>query len=375
MTLVLALNAGSSTLKYTLYRCDEAGEHELGAATLRAPGSYADALSELLQLLPANLGEPITLVGHRLVHGGELTDPVLVDVNVLGRLRQLAPLAPLHLPPALELLQAALERLPRARHVACFDTAFHRDLPEVARRFALSDALYESGIRRYGFHGLSYQYVLSALGSPLPSRLIVAHLGGGASVAAIRDGRCVDTSMGFTPTGGIPMGTRSGDLDPGILLHLLRERGWSAEQLEQLLNHESGLLGVGGSAQMSDLLAREASGDARARAAIQLFCYALKKQIGAYAAALGGLDCVVFTGGIGEHAPRVRELSCAGLGFLGIRLDTEKNAQNAASISASDASCMVRVLATNEDLMICRSALAAARAEPASAAGASHVHS
>jgi acetate kinase len=360
MTVVLALNAGSSTLKYTLYRCDDAGEHELGAATLSAPGNPAAALSELLQRLPADLGEPITLVGHRLVHGGDLTDPVLVDAKLLARLKQLTPLAPLHLPPALDLLEAALERLPQAHHVACFDTAFHRDLPEVARRFPLNEALYQSGIRRYGFHGLSYQYVLSALGAPPPSRLIVAHLGGGASVAAIRDGRCIDTSMGFTPTGGIPMGTRSGDLDPGVLLHLLRERGWSAEQLEQLLNHESGLLGMGGSAQMSELLARDAGGDARARTAIELFCYALKKQIGAYAAALGGLDCLVFTGGIGEHAPRVRKLCCAGLEFLGIRLDATKNAQADTVISAGDAACLVRVLATNEDLMLCRGALAAA---------------
>ncbi|HVY28935.1 MAG TPA: acetate/propionate family kinase [Polyangiaceae bacterium] len=360
--VVLALNAGSSTLKYALYRCENGAEHELTSATLPMHGSASAAvLDALLARLPAPEMATITRVGHRLVHGGEHTAPLAVDRATLARLHALAPLAPLHLPPALELLEAALQRLPAALHVACFDTAFHRDLPEVARRLSLPLELHERGIRRYGFHGLSYQYVLSVLGEPAPARLVIAHLGSGASLAAVLRGRCIDTSMGFTPSGGIPMGTRSGDLDPGVLLYLQRTQGWSREQLEQLVDHEAGLLGVGGSADMQDLLAREAAGDARAKLAVAWFAYALKKQIGAYVAALGGLDCLVFTGGIGEHAARVRELCCNNLAVLGIELDAEQNASNAPLIGRPGAACQVRVIATDEDRMICRATLALAR--------------
>lgn len=362
--LVLALNAGSSTLKYAVYRCNAGEPLELASATVKTRGGASTtALDEALGRIAHVTSDAITLVGHRLVHGGnELTAPVAIEPALLPRLHALEPLAPLHLPPALRLLEAALQRLPRALHVACFDTAFHRDLPEVARRLPLPDALYRDGIRRYGFHGLSYEYALSALGSPLPARLIIAHLGSGASLAAVLDGRCIDTSMGLTPTGGVPMGTRTGDLDPGVIVHLLRERRLSPDQLEHLVNHESGLLGVGGSADMVELLAREASGDARARAAIELFSYSLKKQIGAYAAALGGLDCLVFTGGIGEHAARIRELTCSNLSVLGIELDAARNAENAPLIQAEGSRCQVRVLATNEDLVLCRAALEVARA-------------
>jgi len=250
---ILALNAGSSTLKYSVYSLDEGNEKELAAATIKTADQTPASVLEraLSELGSAGLVEP-SLVGHRVVHGGSLfTEPVRVDAGVLERLDGLVALAPLHLPPALATLRAALARWPHALQVACFDTAFHESLPDVARRFALPSPLYERGIRRYGFHGLSYQYVLSALGSPAPSRLIVAHLGSGASLCAIKHGRSIDTSMGLTPCGGIPMGTRSGDLDPGVLLHLLKENHGSAEQLEQLLNHESGLKGLAGSADMS----------------------------------------------------------------------------------------------------------------------------
>lgn len=360
--IVLALNAGSSTLKYALYRCEKGVEHELASATVPTHGSAsARALDAVLARLPTAETAAISRVGHRLVHGGEHSEPVVVDAPVLARLHALEPLAPLHLPPALQLLEAALARLPGALHVACFDTAFHRDLPEVARRLPLPLELHERGIRRYGFHGLSYQYVLSALGSPVPARLVIAHLGSGASLAAVLHGRCIDTSMGFTPSGGIPMGTRTGDLDPGVLLHLQRSQGFTLEQLEHLVNHEAGLLGVGGSPDMQQLLAREAEGDARARLAVEWFAYSLKKQIGAYVAALGGLDCLVFTGGIGEHAARVRELCCDSLGILGIALDSERNARGAPLISREGAACQVRVVATDEDRMICRATLALAR--------------
>ena len=359
---VLALNAGSSTLKYALYDAGEGAEQELTSATLPSHGAASAAvLDDVLARLEAFAPSPIALVGHRLVHGGEMTAPLVVDATTLTRLHALEPLAPLHLPPALRLLEAALERLPHALHVACFDTAFHRDLPDVARRLPLPLELDQSGIRRYGFHGLSYEYVLSKLGTPPPARVVMLHLGSGASAAALRDGRCIDTSMGFTPTGGIPMGSRTGDLDPGVLLHLLRTRKLDANQLEHLVNHESGLLGVGGSADMQQLLSRETAGDERARLALVGFGYALKKQIGAYVAALGGLDCLVFTGGIGEHAARVRELACQGLGALGIELDAELNARSAALISPPGAACQVRVIATDEDRMICRAALGVAR--------------
>jgi acetate kinase len=358
--IVLALNAGSSTLKYALYRSEGGVEQELASATVPTHGSAsAAALDAVLAGLPP--AGPITRVGHRLVHGGELTEPVAVDKAMLARLHELEPLAPLHLPPALQLLEAALQRLPTALHVACFDTAFHRDLPELARRLPLPLELHERGIRRYGFHGLSYQYVLSQLETPAPARLIIAHLGSGASLAAVRDGRCIDTSMGFTPAGGIPMGTRTGDLDPGVLLYLQRAQGLTREQLEHLVNQEAGLLGVGGSADMQELLAREATGDARASLAVAWFAYALKKQIGGYVAALGGLDCLVFTGGIGEHAARVRELACSNLHALGIELDAERNRQGAELVSSAGATCQVRVIRTDEDRMICRATLSLPR--------------
>jgi acetate kinase len=254
------------------------------------------------------------------------------------------------------LLRKALQRLPNVPHVACFDTAFHHDLPEVARRFALPSALYERGIHRYGFHGLSCEYVLSVLGSPPPRRLIVAHLGSGASLTAILDGRSIDTSMGLTPAGGIAMGTRSGDLDPGILLHLLREQPGSLDELVHLVNHESGLKGVTGEASMTKLLARSERGDALARAGIELFAYGVKKQLGAYIAALGGLDCLVFTAGIGEHAPLVRSLALDGLSWLGLELDTDANRKNASVISRSSSRVVICVLPTNEDLVIARAA-------------------
>jgi acetate kinase len=355
---VLALNAGSSTLKYTLYRGDEHGQTRLFAETLKAGNAgHLALLDAALEQARQRFGEEPSLVGHRIVHGGAtFTKPVRVDDGVLQKLTELTALAPLHLPPALDLVRGARARCPAALHVACFDTAFHQTLPEVARRFALPTALYERGIRRYGFHGLSYEYVVSTFGPHLPARLIVAHLGNGASMSAIRDGRSIDTSMGFTPAGGLPMGTRSGDLDPGVLIHLLRETGGTASDLEQLVNHQSGLLGVGGSSDMAELVARARAGDAKAEAAIELFAYAVRKQIGAYTAVLGGLDCLVFTGGIGEHAPRVRELSCQGLASFGIELDAGRNAANADLISLDFAPCQVRVIPTDEDLVIARAA-------------------
>lgn len=356
---VLALNAGSSTFKLSLFEIDSgqapAGERELLAETLPL-GDAAAAFDAALGRARERLGSLPGVIGHRLVHGGSrFESPVVVDSTVLSVLDGLVSLAPLHLPPALALLRLALERCPEALHVACFDTAFHRNLPDVARHFALPEELRARGIVRYGFHGLSYSYVLSALGQPAPRRLVVLHLGSGASAAAIADGRSIDTSMGYTPAGGFPMGTRPGDLDPGILLQLARE-GYAPERLEQLIYRESGLRGLTGTPDMREILERVEHGDAAARRGLEHFCYALKKQVGAYAAALGGLDCLVFTGGIGEHAAPVRELCCQGLGYLGIELDSELNAQNARDVATSASRVRVLVIKTDEDRVIARSA-------------------
>jgi acetate kinase len=238
--------------------------------------------------------------------------------------------------------------------VACFDTAFHRRMPEVAQRFPLDRQLWSDGVRRYGFHGLSYEYIVATLGEAARGRLIIAHLGNGASLAAVKDGMPVDTTMGFTPTGGLMMGTRSGDLDPGVLIHLMRERKYDWCQVDELVNSKAGLLGVSGiSPDMKSLMERRAT-EPSASEAVELFCYLLRKHIGAMAAALGGVDTLVFTGGIGERAAAVREEVCAELRYLGIRLDTTQNASNAAIISTPDATCTVRVMPTNEDLMIAR---------------------
>lgn len=354
---VLALNAGSSTLKYSLYHMDGRREGEVLSGCVKTQDNLDEALSGVLSRVVAEEGRQPDVIGHRVVHGGsQFNAPVLVTHSVLEQLEELVSLAPLHLPPALDLMRFTLEKCARALHVASFDTSFHRTLPEVARRLPLSTELAQQGIMRYGFHGLSYEYVLSMLGEPAPARLIVAHLGNGASLAAIHRGRSIDTSMGFTPTGGIPMGTRSGDLDPGVVLYLLRERGYSEPELDQLLNHGSGLLGLGGSSEMSELLPRADAGDIRAQAALESFTYAIKKQIGAYFAVLGGLDCLVFTGGIGEHAPRVRQLVCNGMEALGIELAPALNAKSADVISRSSSACTVRVVRTNEDLVIARAA-------------------
>jgi len=357
--IVLALNAGSSTLKFAAYSCEgDRPEARIISDTLE-PGAAPASIELVLERLRQVTGSVPARVAHRIVHGGAaFTAPVQVDDSTLEQLDQLVELAPLHLPPALALLRQARERLPQALHVACFDTAFHRTLPEVARRFALPSELYERGVRRYGFHGLSYEYVLSTFGAAPPRRLIVAHLGSGASLTAISEGRSIDTSMGLTPAGGIPMGTRSGDLDPGVCLHFLREGGRSLDDLERLVNHASGLKGLAGSADMIELTARARAGDAPAMAALELFAYAIKKQLGAYWAVLGGLDCLVFTGGIGEHAPLVRQLACRGLEGLGLELDEARNWANAPLISSARSACEVRVVATDEDAMLARAARA-----------------
>jgi acetate kinase len=273
---------------------------------------------------------------------------------LVDELRRLTPFAPLHLPDEIAGIEAVTSRFSNLPQVACFDTAFHRSMPEVAQRFPLPRALWEEGIRRYGFHGISYEYIVRSLGDNLPSRIIIAHLGNGASMAALKDGSPMDTTMGFTPTGGFMMGTRCGDLDPGLILYLLQQQHFDGQRLERLVNHESGLLGVSGvSSDMKMLLERRDS-EQDAALAVEMFCYQLRKHIGALTAVLRGLDLLVFTGGIGERAAPVRWEVCRGLEHLGIELDRGRNDAHADTISADHSRCVVRVIPTNEDLMIAR---------------------
>jgi acetate kinase len=307
--VILALNCGSSSLKYAVFEGDRrvSGGTVSGIGVPGGHATHADAVHEALSRLPAPRA-----VGHRLVHGGpHLLEPVRIDDEVLRKLHAAVPFAPLHLPAAIGAIEAVAQRNPGVAQVACFDTAFHRTLPEVARRFPLPERIDALGVRRYGFHGLSYEWAVSQL--ELPARAVIAHLGNGASMCAVRDGVSVDTTMGLTPAGGFMMGTRSGDLDPGVILFLLSRM--SRDELERLVDRESGLFGISGAT--SDMKALLASADPRARLAVEMFCYQARKAVGALAAALGGLDALVFTGGIGEHAAEVRERICEGLLHLG----------------------------------------------------------
>jgi len=375
--VILCLNSGSSSLKFALYQIGEgkeillaqgAVEHndsqiarlwihsaqgkieKTGGETSSASGALHAATIELERL---RFPHP-DAVGHRLVHGGpHHAAPERITDALLNELRVLIPFAPLHLPDEIAGIEAVTSHFPGLPQVACFDTAFHRSMPEVAQRFALPRALWDEGIRRYGFHGISYEYIMRALGANPPSRLIIAHLGNGASMAAVKDGSPLDTTMGFTPAGGFMMGTRSGDLDPGIIIYLLTSRHFDSHGLAELVNHQSGLLGVSGISDMKLLLERRGA-EPNAAMAVQMFCYQLRKQIGAFTAALGGLDLLVFTGGIGERAAPVRWEVCSGLEHLGVTLDRERNDADADRISSDDCQCLVRVIPTNEDLMIAR---------------------
>jgi acetate kinase len=302
--------------------------------------------------------DALTAVGHRVVHGGpKYSQPQRITAEMVAELHQLSPFDPEHLPEEILLTEAFHRRFPDLPQVACFDTEFHHDMPRVARLLPIPRRYEAQGVRRYGFHGLSYAFLLEELArlagpEAAQGRVILAHLGNGASLAAVRHGKSVDTSMSFTPTAGVPMSTRSGDLDPGLVWYLARTEKMSAKQFNELVNFQSGLLGISEtSSDMRDLLECEAQ-DVRAAEAVALFCYQVKKSVGAFAAALGGLDTLVFAGGIGENAPVVRTRICEGLGFLGIELDEKRNLANAGVISSETSKSSVRVIRTDEEWMI-----------------------
>ena len=381
---ILTINGGSSSIKFALYQAGEPLKRRLHGkidriglsdTILTFTGSTRDQ-HESLRLAAADHNSAVTFlmdwlqeqhgfasiraVGHRVVHGMKRTAPERVTQKLLDELHRISQYDPEHLPLEIELIETFARRHPKLSQVACFDTAFHRTMPRVARLLPIPRRFDAKGVERYGFHGLSYAYLmeeLARLGDPAATkgRVILAHLGNGASLAAVRDGKSIDTSMGFTPTAGLPMSTRSGDLDPGLVGYLARTEQMTATQFQRMVNHEAGLLGVSEtSSDMRDLLAQEA-GDARAAEAVALFCYQAKKWIGSFAAALGGLDTLVFAGGIGENVPMVRARICEGLEFFGIELEEKRNAANDGMISAPAGRVTVRVIRTDEERTIAES--------------------
>jgi acetate kinase len=384
---VLTVNAGSSSIKFdlwartgTLRRVFGVSIEKIGQAqavlavkpetgadsppqAVDAPDHVA-ATRLLVDWLQPNLpAGGVAAIGHRIVHGGpEFWQPRVIDQAVLRTLGELEVFDPEHLPVERQLIGTLQQLLPGAPQVACFDTAFHHDLPPEARLPAIPRRFIEQGVRRYGFHGLSYSFLMQELarlvGEPAAqSRVILAHLGNGVSLAAVRGGKPIDTTMGLTPAGGVPMSTRSGDLDPGLLSYLARTENLDAAGFDRLTGFESGLLGLSGSSSdMETLLAHESS-DERAAEAIAVFCYQVKKTIGGLAAALGGLDQLVFTGGMGENAPAIRARICDGLGFLGISLDSGRNADNAGLLSAEDSRVAVHLVHSDEALIIAQNVI------------------
>jgi len=381
---ILTINGGSSSIKFAIFdageslrRILEGGIERIGLpeATFRVKGSdqsdnfsrlvtapdHTVAVGALMDWIEVRSGrDALAAVGHRVVHGGpKYYQPQRITAEMVEELRRLSPFDPDHMPEEILLTEAFHRRFPDLPQVACFDTAFHHDMPRVARLLPIPRRYEAQGVRRYGFHGLSYAFLmeeLARLGDPAATtgRVILAHLGNGASLAAVRDGKSVDTSMCFTPTAGVPMSTRSGDLDPGLVWYLARTENMSAKKFNEMVNFQSGLLGISEtSSDMRDLLKHETQ-DVRAAEAVALFCYQVKKWIGAYAATLGGLDTLVFAGGIGENASTVRARICDGLGFLGIELEEKRNAANEGLISAAASRAAVRVIRTDEELMIAK---------------------
>jgi acetate kinase len=381
---VLTINGGSSSIKFALFEASHAMRQILvgriegvglpqGGLVIKGlkktdnfsrpvvVPDHTAAVNVLMDWVQERIGlRALTAVGHRVVHGGpKYWEPQRITPAMVEELHQLSPFDPEHLPEEILLTEAFHRRFPNLAQIACFDTAFHHDMPRVAHLLPIPRRYDAKGVRRYGFHGLSCAYLMEELGRLDPAaakgRVILAHLGNGASITAVREGKSIDTSMSFTPTAGLPMGTRSGDLDPGLSWYLWRAEQVTAKQFHHMINHESGLLGISEtSSDMRELRAREAT-DVRAAEALALFCYQAKKWIGSFAAALGGLDTLIFAGGIGENAPVIRERICDGLGFLGVKIERRRNAKNAPLISPAAGRVKVRVIRTDEELTIARS--------------------
>jgi acetate kinase len=376
---VLALNSGSSSLKFGLYRVGPSGTemllsgeaeaigdgqgrfhaqdvraHQLLSETVSIP-TQREAVIRIGRLLADTKMPAPAAIGHRIVHGGPtLRQHCLIDDAVLRQLEAATAFAPLHTPPALAVIRFAREHFPELPQVACFDTTFHAGLPEVARVLPIAKELQSEGIQRYGFHGLSCESIVHQLADDLPERLVIAHLGNGASITAVKGGKSIDTSMGLTPTGGVIMGTRSGDLDPGVLVYLVREKKFDAAMLEELVDRRSGLQGISGVGSDMRRLHEAASTNADARLAVEMFCYSVRKEVAAMIAALDGVDLIVFTGGIGENDGDVRAAICGGLSWIGVGLDDARNRSATNPISAPASRCSVRVLASLEDEQIAR---------------------
>jgi len=366
----LAINVGSSSVKCAIFSL--AGD-PVEIVRSRLDGDARAVMPQLADWIASQVTDGgVAIVGHRIVHGGPaFREPERVTPDLLAALTNLIPFAPNHLPDEIAVINTVQQWRPDLPQFVCFDTAFHADLPPVSRTLAIPQAAgadqIPAGLRRYGFHGLSFAYLMQELtriaGGNAIDRVILAHLGNGSSLAAVRDGRSADTTMGFTPIGGVVMSTRSGDLDPGALTYLARETQLNPDALEDMLSHRSGLLGISGvSGDVRELLARE-SADPNCRLALEMYCYSVKKAIGALAAAVGGVSTLVFSGGIGEHAEPIRARICDGLTFLGVEIDAAMNSTSASIISTPDSRVTVRVIPTDEELMIARAA--AALLEPA----------
>lgn len=382
MGTILAVNSGSSTLKFAFFDGDtegpavlfegsaedigrdggklvvrnhEGAEIDTSRSRFKSQPGVLEHVVERMRTLAPDLS--VDAVGHRIVHGGpELTTHQRILPKLIQTLERNVNFAPLHIPASLELIHAAERLYPGTPQFACFDTAFHRTLPEEAFRYPVPVRFRNAGVRRYGFHGLSCESIVRSLGAALKSRTVIAHLGSGSSVTAVRDGKSVDTSMGMTPTGGVPMGSRPGDLDPGVVTFMMRSGDLDARALESMLNHECGLKALAGTADVRQIEAHaedgSADGNEDARLAIEIFCRSIAKTIAGYASVLGGLEMLVFAGGIGEHSARVRGNVCERLAFLGVELDSAGNAASAPLLSVTTSRCEVRIVASREEQQI-----------------------